>query len=299
MIYYLKLNTMMHQPVRLPVSFSAFKRLFFIASSLLFISGLLSGCATTAPGSQAYDYEYQNLHRFVRLQAVEADSPGNDHPARVSPQTLTAWFSKLKASGIIKLFGEIEAFTEDELDEIVGPISTALARAGQDQDIVFQSRGYRGMFGEHSEPTYTSGRVFVRNGQLNLILGELHSAPDIDASDVDDIRYPPGSRSARVETGWALSKGSGQLVDGRGDWVRFAMTGETDLVAPAGQAGTTAPSPTAPNNKTPERTEIDATVGSQSQKIESRLRVLDDLKAKGLISDDEYQAKRKAILDGI
>jgi hypothetical protein len=32
-------------------------------------------------------------------------------------------------------------------------------------------------------------------------------------------------------------------------------------------------------------------------KIEERLRILDELKSKGVITDEEYRAKRKRILD--
>lgn len=289
----------MHQSARLPVSLSAFKRVFIIATSLLFTSGLLTGCATTVPNLKAYDYEYQSLYRFVRLQSIEADAPNNDHPVEVSPQTLLTWFSKLKASGNVKLSGEIEAFTDEELDKVVGPVSAALARARPDQDVTFQSAGSRGIFDEHTARTYTSGRVFVRNGRLNLILGVLHTGPDPDDSDFVELLYPTGSRAGRVESGWALSHGSGQLVDGRDDWVRFAMTSEIDPAATTGQAGTASPMPMAADSKTSEHTELDSAVDMQSQKIESRLRVLDDLKAKGMISGEEYRAQRKAILDGI
>lgn len=290
---------MIHHSARLPVSFSPFERLSIITTALLFTSGLLTGCATTTPSSGAYEYEFQSLHRFVRLESIEADSPNNYHPVKVSPQSLQALFSELKASGNVKLFGEIAAFTEDELDEVAGPISNALARARPDQDVTFQSSGSRGVFDKHTARTYTSGRVFVRDGQLNLILGVLHSGPDPDDSDFADILYPTGSRAGRAESGWELSQGNGQLVDGRGDWVRFSMTGKTDSTPMGGKSEMASPMPTATDNKTLDSKELDSAVDRQSQKIGSRLRVLDDLKAKDLITDEEYRAKRKAILDGI
>jgi len=40
-------------------------------------------------------------------------------------------------------------------------------------------------------------------------------------------------------------------------------------------------------------------VQQRAQEFENRLRVLDDLKARGLISDEEYRQRRAVILDGI
>lgn len=290
---------MMHRFAYLPDHyFTFYKRLVIITAALL-TSVLFSGCATTGPGAETHAYQYQSLNRFVRLETREANSPDNDHPYDVSPETLHSWLSNLKASGNVKLVGEIEVFTEDELDEVVKHIATALSTARPDQDVVFQSSGSRGMFGKYSARSFTSGRMFAQGGQLNLILGVLHSSPDSDDIEYDHLIYPTGSRSARVESGWDLAQGVGvgQLNGERGDWVSFAITPSANVEPPAQQINI--PAPVSSTGKMPENTDLDAAIDRRSQEIESKLRVLDELKSKNLISEEEYQAKRKVILDGI
>ena len=283
---------MMHCPTCFPVPLTAFYRLFVIASASLFTSGLLTSCATTTPALEGHAYEYQQLHRYVRLEPIEPGSMNNEHPAKISPQSLQAWFSELKATGNVRLGGEISAFTDDELNEVVGHISAALSRARPDQDIAFQSKGSRGIFGKHTAPSFTSGRVFVRNGQLNLILGVLHTSPDPYGSEFDDALYQAGSRSGRIETGWQLShQGTGQLVDGRGDWVSFAMTKAEAVKIPQ--------QPTVSASPEPVDSAQESMVDQRSQEIGSKLRVLDELKDKKLITEEEYREQRKAILQGI
>lgn len=289
----------MHRLTHFPYLYScSVYRMVFITTTLL-TSILFTGCATTVPGAETHVYQYQSLNRYVRLETREANSPANDHPFDISPDTLQSWLSSLTASGNVKLVGEIEVFAEDELDDVVNHIATALSTARPDQDVVFQSSGSRGLFGKHSARSFTSGRIFVQDGRLNLILGVLHSSPDPDDYVSDDRLYPIGSRSGRVETGWDIAQGADQLNGERGDWVSFTITPSAKVELPASKADTPSSDPAISTDKMPESTDLDSAIDRRSKEIESRLRVLDELKSKNLISEEEYQAKRKVILEGI
>lgn len=290
---------------------------------------LFTGCAATGPGNESYLYEYRESDRYVRLEPIESEAPPNGHPYAISPDTLQQWLANLKASGTGVFGGSEPVFTEAEVAEIAAPIAAALAKATPDQDVTFQSAGARGLFGKYSTPSFTTGRLFAHDGRLHLIFGVLQERPDPRNSANLARVIPSGSRAGRAESGWDVDAGSGQSTQGRTDWVSFAEQRPATVAAPAPQAAP-APAPAvtpAPVSATPsaapmvvspqsdlsryldgdaETTPVPAAgaapapaVDARLQEIETRLRVLDQLKAKGLVTDEEYREQRRVILQGI
>jgi hypothetical protein len=257
--------------------------------------GMLSGCASTTPMEQNYFYEYHDGNRFVRLEPGETATEENDHPYRIQAQELQTRLRALRATGTITFGNDTEVFTADEANNLANRLSSALNRAGPDQDITFQSAGSRGVFGKNSPPSFTTGRVFIQDGRLHLILGVLHSLSDTDQLIFGDELFPIGSRNARVESVWDIEPGEDHAIENnRSDWISFALVPPTPASQPAAAAIVTTPaqSQAAPDS-------ADNTVEQRLNDIESRLRVLDELKRKNLITDQEYSDKRSAILEGL
>lgn len=262
----------------------------------LLLTTLLAGCAAT--GSAGIDYEYRSQERYVRLEPIESGAAANDHPFQISTQALQSQLSGLQAAGNLTLSGDpIPVFKEAELAEIAGPIASALARARPDQDVTFQSGSPRGLFGRYSLDAFSTGRIFVQNGKLNVIMGVMHTRPDPSLNNFGHENYAAGSRQQRIEKGWNLLPDQGELVQQRGDWIRLAAG--SSAPAEVEPAATTQAAPTEASTQADETSDLEARVESRAQELESRLKVLDDLKSKGLITEQEYQEKRQAILDAI
>jgi len=233
----------------------------------------LVACATNDP--QVVSYETHPDNGYVRIEHIEPGAPENTHPIKLAPTSLRQMLASLKVKGAASA-GQVLVLDPDELDEIVPPIAFALAKAGSGEDITFAVSGAHGRFGNYSPKTFTTGRVFVRGEQLNVIFGFIHELPREDLYGAAVARtYIPGSRAQRVDSIWTLLPGSAQLVDKRPDWVVFDLKAIPAASAPA------------------------ATVESRYQEIETRIKVLDQLKANGRITEEEYRERRRAILQGI
>ena len=273
--------------------------LFFVVFALA-----LGGCATMSEEEKAL-YELRKQDRYVKLQAIETGAPANDHPHVFTGQ-LGSLLASLDAAGNLSLAdGKTAIFTEDELAEIADPIAAAFARATPQQDVIFQSGGARGLFGRYSTDSYTTGRLFVRDGELNVILGVVHERPNLNMNQDYRPEYPVGSRSGPRESGWQLSEDPGTRIERRDDWIRLPLAAsapapEAVEAAPLTAAPAATPEPEVP---TPEPAAVepsaDDPIQQRAREFEQRLRVLDDLKARGLITDEEFRQRRQAILDGI
>ena len=226
----------------------------------------------------------------MRLEPVESGAASNAHPHRIAAEQLASLLSALEADGNLALSGEASVFTEDQAASLGRDLSAALAKARPDQDVTFQSGGRRGIFGDFSRPSYTTGRMFVHEGRLNLILGVVQELPDSDDVSLtlpNDFLYPVGKRAKRVEKGWDLRPGAGQLENKRSDWLSFAL--ESDPAATV-QDSTSA---------SPEQPQFDEARPPEPDQAVQRLQVLEDLKSKGLITEQEYRDKRQQILDDL
>jgi hypothetical protein len=269
---------------------------------------------------------------FVRIEQAEPGAPPNDQPVEFAPEQIQAVFAQL-----LKERGDRDEpiFTETELKELSEPLAIALAKAGPGQDVTFASTGKTGSkLNFMKAPRVNTGRVFYRNDQLNIIFGIIHGAFRNELRGAGVLRaYVPGSRSHQIEKkdyvvvpGEALRYASVE----RPDWVRIgalpavapAATTLTQGAAPAPvvlSTETSAPAartyaPTSPQPRTAPApgTAVSSTAspsrapspssgygpGAQHyQGIEDQLRGLKKLRDQGLISEREYQAKRREIID--
>jgi hypothetical protein len=280
--------------------------------SLTLIASVLSAGAFTACGSlpsaasDVVRYEHKLREGFVRVERIERNAPLNDHPAMIAADALRAALASVQVSGI-QLGGDIPVFDDKELSDIARPLATALNKAAPAEDVTFAVLGKHGLFGDRSPTTATTGRVFVRGGQLNVVLGVVQTR----YQDVNQppIALTPGQRAGRVETVWRASSAAARKVAQRDDWLQFDLAGLGELAAaaqtgraPAGATPGSTPTPaTAPAAAAAPGTAAApaASEDARYQEIKSKLRTLDRLRADGVITEEEYRARRNAILQSL
>jgi len=267
---------------------------------------LLSACAAVAPEnrsktdfgseSRTVNYLYRTQQSFVRIEKIEAGAPANGHPASVSVEALQQALAGMRVAGASSLDAK-PLFTQEEIAEIATPLATALAEANADQDVTFGVSASRGFLGSLSTPSFTTGRVFVRDGRVNIVLGLVHELYATGALGVSERQpWTPGSRARRIESGWEISPGNnGRATEDRGDWVTFDLNALAPAPAKASDTGGSAV-PQAPS-VAPVPGPVDP--GHRATEMANRLRVLEELKRNGTISDDEYRERRRAILQEI
>lgn len=251
----------------------------------------LGGCATARRTTVFVDNR-----SAVRLESKiahgEPISLGCEHPAQLTPSDLEYLLSTIRIrrsprlaslGGEPSVAGPQAAFTFQETEFISEHASEALARANPNEFVTF-------VFDRPSPRlarSITAGALFVRHGRLNVSLANDQSPFDRDKDVVPD-----------EELAWrSLDTGAFELAAGPdqqrvepepgterpdGPWPKawLALDYRKILVS----------KPQAPSAS------ASAPAGSS---IEERMKTLQRLYEEKLISDDEYRAKRKQLLDSL
>ena len=265
--------------------------------------------------------------------------PPNQHPAMLNPAEITNaltdiqvwdkhWFRK---DDIEEVFSEAQA-------RLLGQqLAVALRKASPTQDVVFAiARTDKSML-VFQDVSYTAGRAFYANDRLNIILGDFMRPPDkaqekaaSSAGEMEIKYYFQHGRRAEV-TGFKSAVMTGDGVDvykeggqRRPDWLVIDV--KRAAAAYLAQQKAEEPASASVNDEAmrqeaarlaeerrqmrEEMARMRKEMGGQSASgsqagasvtgsAETRLKMLDELKQKKLISDDEYQRKRKEILNDI
>jgi hypothetical protein len=246
---------------------------------------------------------YQGTYDRVRIERAEAGAPALRHP--VTP--LSAEQLRGALAALRRVDGsERELFNADELAVIVPPLVQALGEVTPQQEVSFAVTGRHGALGPLVERSVTTGRLFRDDGGLQLIvgLGQKPFESEYLGSGVL-IAFEPGRRAAPVSP--ALKIGAqGTSGQRRADWVALALApagGAAAAAPPAGApavpaAAPAAAAPTPPTTPGPAaaqpapRTRDAAFLAEQ----EERLKTLKRLRDQNLITEEEYQQKRREIL---
>ncbi|ABA90242.1 hypothetical protein Pcar_3007 [Syntrophotalea carbinolica DSM 2380] len=275
---------------------------------------------------------WKNKDQFVRIENQDHDSimvASNDHPAKLSPNLIRKTLGSLE----VQFEGEenpVPVFSPEELDILGDTLSRGLAQAGPREDVTF---AIAGVHQGHVGPEISTYRLFVAKDRLNLIIGTLHQeyTPNSDQS-----TYPlmlagrkytlPSNRNA--QTGWTIVprvgmkyKTNGALTSDvvtRRDWLILNPTPESFREA----AQMWEDSAQFESEQQKMQRKIDKMEQSIEQmkqnsmsgapaaapaaaepmglnKIEQRLQMLQQLKNKGLINEEDFLAKKQEILDSI
>jgi len=246
--------------------------------------GSLSSAAQQAASSAPARQRTWTLGDYseVRLVSIEAGAAPNQHPARVPADLLLA---QLRAIRSQTANADAPLFSNGELKDLAESLSKALAIAAPSDDVVFVSSARRDD-GSFFVPSAVTARLFVQGGALQLIVHDArfdffdrargtHTRPDFEFG-------------ARAKAGNAVLQ-SASAASKRSDWL------EVPLVMPSAAAPAAAvpmPSPAAAATLPAPR----AREAVSADEIEQRLLTLKRLRERGLISEEEYQQKRKEIL---
>lgn len=237
---------------------------------------------------------HEGVFSYVRIETREPGAAPNQHPWAVSAAALRAMLEQVQLAGKSE-----KLFSAKELDEVSGPLATALGRATAEQDVSFAVSDQFGMMGPLAARQVTTARVFrAGDGQLQLIAGLVrHDFESQFRGTGMLIAFEPGQRAKTVERGakLAVAAGGGSVV--RNDWIAL----NTNVAAAAAPAGMPAATPVAPaaapaTPATPAAAAPARDADALYRGAADRLRALEKLYKDGLISEAEYQEKRRQIL---
>lgn len=251
-------------------------------------------CITASESGHAADSRrtiWQSRDQFVSV--VIQDSSGktatdaNDHPVDMPLDRLSSIFNSISVrleDG--KKPGPL--FTVAAVEVLVPHLLQGLRQAAPGDDVVFAVFGlHDALYGLAKSPRVTTGRVFYKAGKLNLIVGLVQK----EVNDREDRRlspFTPGSRQKVSNGEWTLLTGT-PLV--RRDWMAFGEEWQAPVVPAAVVEKKAAAEQVTPVQPVKRQEE--------ARRPAERLMILNELKEKGLVTEDEYRAKRLEILNGI
>lgn len=273
---------------------------------------------------------WQAGQQYVRLEARETSSAGpNDHPVDLTTSDMAALLLALQARKVGRFFQftneePVPLFTAQMVGLLAEKLVEGLEMVGPEEELTFVVVGfYRGklLAGDRRS---VGGRVFYRGDRLHFIFGDvlrsLHYGPERDIrgfeTEVDRRIYPlyAGSRDKKGSKGWELLIGKGMVLhDERKDWVEIelpvVMNALQDLQTEEDKDGQIAGDDMPAKDVTALRAEMRRQrvelarmrkrIESPEASVEERLKTLESLRRKELVTEEEYKAKRKAILDSL
>ncbi|MDO9068259.1 MAG: SHOCT domain-containing protein [Deltaproteobacteria bacterium] len=250
---------------------------------------------------------WQSRDQFVALERQDSLPSGsatlNDHPVEIFPDRLTAILASIELQSPDSKAPE-RLFTLQSLEVLVPEMVQGFKKAALGEDLTFAVIGlHKSLFGLAKSPKVTTGRAFYKEGRLNIIIGFAQK----DFNEREDRRlspFTPGNRQKALDVEWTLLPQPGQngfaLV--RKDWVTFsdewraavAQAPVVEKVAPPSQSAPVAEQ-NAPAVQAAPAQQVKQT--DDTRKPAERLTTLNELKEKGLISEEEYRSKRLEILN--
>jgi hypothetical protein len=263
----------------------------------------------------------------------------NDHPVRgVDVESLAQLLASLQVRSE-EADKTVYLMEEEAAINAAQELAHALRRVNEKQDIHMVT--YRNLGGLLNTRRFATGmRVFFRDGDLNLIFGQVDGFQD-EFSNRRRNGKParPGSRdTAKLLGGNIQAVNWLQFKEGRRDWVIYPLTQtiqaklparldkETDITQTAAQEESNQPATV--SKKSSQANKAASPKPSQTRKVpsasselplapsttnlrpgklsenrwrdlEEGLETLERLRSKKLLSEEEYQSKRRALLDSV
>ncbi len=258
----------------------------------------------------------------------------NKHPVDLPEKDINLALKSLEVTEKGFLSGEKirPVFSVSQTNLLSKHLSTGLKTAKPNQDIIFVMEGGRRKLVLLNEKNFVAGRVFYKDDKLNIIIGEFDRARSTEF----ERQYDPSGRASvpysfnhgrRAKTSGNF-KGSITPVSGvenkkigkklRKDWLMIDV-GTASKAYIAKLDGRNNPSPQRDSALEMEaaaklaresrqmRVEMarmrkdmrEANVGAASKTLEERIKTLDALRKDELITQEEYDIKRKEILNDI
>ena len=272
--------------------------------------------------------------QYVRLVAVECKAKPNDHPKVIDPIEVEQALSSLRLwvkGGVFRDEESVNVYPTKQAGMIARYVTDALSKASPEEDVTFNVRGYADvLLSLGLEREWTTGRVFYKDGKLNLIIGEYKKQIDKAKKNVEgsfgvmddfrDVHFQVGSRNHQGKMPGRIVSTSGVELfeEGRPDWVLIDVAkaalafreSQTPLAirkeeqkAKAEAAKLTLERRQMREEMARMRKELKdlqaAGGGASALSLEERLGKLQQLLDKGLITADEFKQRKQAILEEI
>ena len=244
---------------------------------------------------------------FVKLVARDgADGIVNNHPFKISPQTLAAILAEIKIVDKDAADGDDETpqplFSEAKAKSLASDLSDAFAQARPNQDIAFQVMSISPLLGKFlKKPSYTAGRIFWKNKRLQIVFGSIRQgiAKRRLLGQEAGVINPPkiGGRSIIIDSDYkpALFPGSSYAAtrsgDARSNWLIIEPR-EALRRASASEEQTTQRATQQAERQTENRQETQI-----HNSVEARLKYLKSLRERDLISEENYRYKVQQIIN--
>ena len=242
---------------------------------------------------------WSRTDEFVRLEPQDdPGAPPNDHPVQLEARNVGTMLSALQA-GFEDEDDPVPVFSREEVAVLGRAIAEGLARAEPGQDVTFSTIGSHKTGHLLGRQMVNTGRVFYRDGKLNVVFGEVHGEyrkKNVYGQRSEDFRpRRAASRTTPPDVEWRLEETAGaeRYAAGgqeRPDWVLLAPDAAPAMTqAPAAGKATAAreqPAPAAARRP-----------AQQARSAEERLADLKKLRDDDLIPEEVYGAKVQEILD--
>jgi len=255
----------------------------------VFTAALLCACAAMAAGSHRTTWELSN-YTWVKLVSVEKGADPVQHPALLDAGELRRNLARIT-------IGEETLFEAKELETLLKPIQEAFSSARPDEEVVLLSTNRRGA-GILATAYGVTARLFVQGGMVNVLVHDTRM-DFVNRARANDMVpfFVYGSRAS------ASSAVLGGLTARRADWVVFpvavAPAPVREVIAAPLSNPEAAPVPVMPTVVPPVVPPAAKPAATVPENQEARLRTLKRLREQNLITEDEYQKKRKEILESL
>lgn len=293
-----------------------------LLGALMFFHG--PAFAAGAPSEEGVFWQ-TGANVFFKYEDQDSSDFGkNDHPVELDAEEMSAILGSLKIRKRDRRDPAEELrslFSAEQADMLGRYLEKGLTHAKPGQDVVFaMERGVSRPLGLKPDRFFVAGRAFYKDNKLNVILGDYDRPRDegyeaaYDPTHMGIVRYKfeHGSRK-RSSTGFKSSVVEVPGVEAkrlnrarRDDWLVIDVS--TALEAYDRKLNAHKKEEMARR-----REELGEILGSEhasrndeadqprdaARSVEERLTILNGLKAKGLVTDEEYAEKRKQILDDL
>lgn len=236
------------------------------------------------------------IGEFTAIQRSDRE-PGaqpNQQPATVAPETLRQLLAPVR---LVAGKSTVPLFHPDELSELIEPLSEALSVAAPGDDLLLLSTHRRGE-GILRAPTGLTARLFVQGDALNLIVNDARR--DFVNAYIGSRIPPSFTFGSRTAPGPVALQDPGATLR-RADWLAIPLqraAAPAAAPAPAVVLPQAAPAP-APQAAPAPPPAPRAAAPASADEIEQRLVTLKRLRERGLITEEEYQQKRREILQAL
>jgi len=271
-------------------------------STLCLLAWLVAGCAGSSHPTTIVCGTCEELDRFVRLQtppnpSLSTNQVGFSHPLKLSPENWKPLLANIRVQpklSFLRKGDEQPAFTEEEIDYLSMTLSRAFTQASPEQWVVFGLSNP--VLSSGSE--MTTGAWYVEATTLHLLLPNFHAPVRMDNLRQVLNRDPmfevlDATRYEFLPSEYA-DDGSGKqslLSFVRDETPHLAIEYERLL------AGGPSPKNAQEDEVEEAQSEKSDERGRPPSNIDDRLATLKRLKEQHLITEEDYQRKKQALLD--